>query len=890
MKVKLLPLQVGLILGTVFPVFAEELSKADEESAIETITVTATKRETSLMSTPVALTVFSAEQLEKQGLTNVKDLGGHVPNLSIGTEAAHNAPVISMRGIRSTNSTTIGDPAVGLHLDGIYQPRPQSATALMFDVERVEVLRGPQGTLFGRNSTVGTINILSKRPELDEFSGSIGVELGSWNNQQVKGVVNIPISDTFAIRGSFFNQTRDSYLDGYYDANQFDVRQLGGNDFIANATPDTGDLNGHQVPWWRQGGAANVSSEPIKADPSSFYNNKDQHAFRLSALWQPSDNFNWLVSFDQYQDQSAGNAFQLSCDDAAKRNVEAGDPGRTCEKHFGTSDKSKVYVGTPGNSDVTINSLRSNVTWDFSDNYRLVHNFGMTQLDRDSLFDFDQGTDPWDQQMAFDDLEMDSFSHELQIQSMDDSAFQWIAGLYFFEEENNGHGYWEQSLSQVEFWDIADEMSTSKAIFTQGSYEFNEKLTLTLGVRHSWDERSTGGGNYVCNRSDADGNGDACFPKRPPNSAARTELNGLSDDYFFSQFDIDQANGFTSPDGYQLLAERNNSGEWDDTTWRVGLDYAISDDTLVYGYVANGYKAGGYTSGVNDFDGNPVDTNYDPEQVITYELGMKSTMLDNSLNLSLAYFYSDYQDQQFSRPVTVDERTVDADGDGVPDIDPDTGVVIVETLTPLLTSNLDKSVIQGLEAEFDWVPWDNGRISGFATWMDSEVTSETTTKWNHLLSYTFGHLPSSERGDHTNPELQVNLEGNELPFTPTYAFTVKIEHDFAMPFGGVLTPFVSMHWEDESYLQIWNVDKHLDDMNFDPRINPLSVTDKRDAWKKIDATLRYTSDSENWFVEAFVNNATDESTIKYQKGNQSFTRGMYELPRHYGVRFNYIFD
>ncbi len=864
MKTKLLPLSIALVsLGHTFPALAQT---ATEHDVLEEITVTATKRETSLMETPIAITAFTAEDLARQGLTNVKDLGDHTPGLSIGMEAAHNAPVISMRGIRSTNSTTIGDPAVGLHLDGIYQPRPQSATALMFDVERVEVLRGPQGTLFGRNSTVGTINVISAKPDFEEFDASVDVQLGRWNNRQLRGMINIPVSDTLAIRGSFFQGKRDSYLKGYYDPNQYDVRQLGGNDFINNAPVET-DPERFQSPWW-SGGAGHTPRQVIKADEEDFYNNVDQYAFRLSALWQPTEKLSWMLSYEQFQDDGAGSVFQNSCDDAAKRSDT--DPGTTCEELFGHDDNQTVYVGTPGEQDISIQTLRSNFSWDLSDSLRLVYNAGMTQMDRDSVWDFDQGTNPWDQQMAFKGLEMDSFSHEVQLQSTDDGPLQWIAGLYYFEEESDGPGYWMQSINQVEFWDSQKQISQSQAVFAQTTFDATDKLHLTLGLRYTEDKRSTDGGNYRCNSSNG------CYPGWMQRSA----VNDRTGDYYFDLFEEFAANGYQDNGTYTELGIRNNKGEWSDTTYRVGVDYDLTDDTMIYAYVANGYKAGGFTAGVTDFDGNPVDTNYDPEQVVTYEVGVKTSLLDSTLNLSANYFFSDYKDQQISRPVTVDERVIGSD--------PITGDPITETITPLLTANAKRSEIQGVELEFDWIPWANGRFSGFATWMKSEITEDTITKWNHLPGYMFGHLPTPVRNDNLNEDLYVNLKGNELPFNPEWTLTLKYEHNFDMPFGGVLTPFVSFHWEDEAYMQIWNVDKHLD-MPFDSRINPLSVTDKRDSWYKVDASVKYTSADENWYLEAFVNNATDEETIKYQKQNSSITRGSYELPRFYGLRMGYNF-
>jgi iron complex outermembrane receptor protein len=159
-RTKLLAGATALALAsTVVPASAQE-----GNDGLEEIVVTATKFSTNLMDTPIAVSAFSEEELDRLNISNVKDLNNLVPNMSIMVDVESNAPIITLRGVRSTNTTEWGDPAVGVHYDGIYSPRPQGALALMFDIERVEVLRGPQGTLFGRNSTVGTANIISRTP------------------------------------------------------------------------------------------------------------------------------------------------------------------------------------------------------------------------------------------------------------------------------------------------------------------------------------------------------------------------------------------------------------------------------------------------------------------------------------------------------------------------------------------------------------------------------------------------------------------------------------------------------------------------------------------------------------------------------------------------------
>src|SRR5210317_2421571 len=180
----------------------ETSSSYSESQGIEDVIVTATRRETSIMETPLAISAVTQEELTRLGIANIKDLSYSLPGLAI-QNSNTNAPIITLRGIRSNNVTEVGDPAVGVHVDGLYSARPQAAQALMFDLERAELLRGPQGTLFGRNSLVGTLNIITAKPNLETQGGSVTVNAGRFSEQGVQGHFNLPVSDNFAVRFAF---------------------------------------------------------------------------------------------------------------------------------------------------------------------------------------------------------------------------------------------------------------------------------------------------------------------------------------------------------------------------------------------------------------------------------------------------------------------------------------------------------------------------------------------------------------------------------------------------------------------------------------------------------------------------------------------------------------
>ena len=183
-------------------------AQSNEPAALEEVVVTAQKRSENVQNIPVAVTAVTAESLTKQGSPNLQALQGSAPNVEINSSNA--ATGVAIRGIFSTNDGPQGDPAVAYHIDGVYLGRPQSTGGLIYDIQQVEVLRGPQGTLYGRNATAGAINVISAKPVLD-FAAAIGAEYGSYNQYGVNGMINIPFGDKIAGRVAMRTLKRDGY-------------------------------------------------------------------------------------------------------------------------------------------------------------------------------------------------------------------------------------------------------------------------------------------------------------------------------------------------------------------------------------------------------------------------------------------------------------------------------------------------------------------------------------------------------------------------------------------------------------------------------------------------------------------------------------------------------
>src|SRR3954466_7689494 len=195
------------------PAVAPDEAKNTEPKALDEIQVTATKRETPLQKTAIAITPISADMLDKERVTDVADITKLVPGFAATTQGDHDVITLTLRGIGNDSAKTeYADPEVALFVDGVYTPRAEAAAGLLLDLESVEALRGPQGTLWGRNSTVGAVNFQTAKPELGVMFGNVQGGLGSYDRVGMRGAFNVPLSDTLAMRASFVHEQHDGYV------------------------------------------------------------------------------------------------------------------------------------------------------------------------------------------------------------------------------------------------------------------------------------------------------------------------------------------------------------------------------------------------------------------------------------------------------------------------------------------------------------------------------------------------------------------------------------------------------------------------------------------------------------------------------------------------------
>ena len=569
------------------------------------IIVTATRRETSLQKTPIAVSAFSQATLDRQQVRDVTDLSRFVPSLQFNQQGDQSAITLTLRGIgNDTAFTEVADPEVAVYIDGIYSPRAQGASVLFYDVERVEVLRGPQGTLFGRNATVGALSIVSAKPTLDGFYGNVEVVAGDYDRLGVRGALNLPVSDTLAFRLAFVTERNDGYVDFQ------EPPVVPGIDRAAFVT--TGKK----------------------------YYGRDQQSVRLSARFEPSDRLRWDLSGEYFKD-TGGPIIGL---------LQTPRPGT---KRF------SVLADTAPDQDRYSAAIRSNLGFDVTGGLRLNYIAGYTRIGGSTQVDADAGALPPTGQRDADGrlLFLGGFgenrtvssrfnftSHEVQLQSTGDRDIEFILGGYYSYENNRirfdvdqRDGYrFGDTRAFVGSFIQAKRTIESKAAFGQVVWNATDALRLTGGIRYTDDTKEDEGGRNVtafgCPAVGAPSCTVNIFGAFPDATAA--ELVGL----------------LNAQGGNFSISSNDVKGSWDKVTWLARADADLAQDVLGYASVSTGFKSG------NIQDGGELT---DPETITNYEVGLKSRLFDRRLTVNLAAYYSDFKGYQVNQV----ENTRNAAGD-----------------------------------------------------------------------------------------------------------------------------------------------------------------------------------------------------------------------------------
>ncbi|WP_148661671.1 TonB-dependent receptor [Roseateles chitosanitabidus] len=838
-----------------------------DKDALPTVMINATRVSSSLLKTPVAVTAITQEALSREGIHDVRGLSGTVPNLQI-SSGADSGVQVSIRGIGSSNFTEIGDPAVGLHVGGLYSPRPQGALALMFDLEQVEVLRGPQGTLFGRNSTGGSINILPAKPEFGETYGSMEVDVGNFRKRQVNVIQNIAVNDSLALRATLTKIRRDGWIHQQQD---FTEANVPANGFVPDGVPDVDQRRNTLV------------------KGSRYYYNRDEWAARIAGRLKLGSDVEWLLAYERFQNNGAGEVAMKDCDMAAGTAFAC------------TGGKWDVKINVPGKTDMSIGTLRSNLVWNINANSSLEYGFALADQRRSQQSDDDAGYQPIPSQVtvhlpvgADGDFgtwpikdegsytlgsKYKSQVHELQYKVHTD-ALQLVTGLFWMHEKNAIDYAQEQLVTAPygfptsQYYHQPDRQIDAKALFAQADWKFAPTWTATLGGRFSRDKKADQGGQVY---GGWDGSTPAyyngLFDPGTPGTPGFRAHNGR---------DLTEQMGpFAGPGAYGLWGEpagNDHSQTWKKFTYRLGLQKQLTPLDMVYASLATGYKAGGFgdkddaCGGKECVDGPPGPHYnffpYKPETVTNLEFGYKGLLLNKRMSLSATVFFSRYKDMQ----VTGDFFAAKVKHDGpCPDDNPTCDIV-----TKWQTVNVGVVDIPGLELELDYKPWTGARLGAFFSYIDSKVKDypSYSDSWNCGVRADVGAPPCPD--PYTGPIREfagrqiLDITGHHLPLSPKYSFGVNFAQTFQLGNGWELTPWVNVKWQDKMYFSLLNLDN-------------AHVGDVQKAFAKVDASVKLAS-PKGWRAELYVLNATNKMTRNSAQDGGGFVRGYWNDPRTFGLR------
>jgi len=564
-------------------------------AGLEEVVVTAQKREESSQSTPVSLAALGSAELENKGISGLFDLRATVPNLQLTTHPNSSATTrVFLRGIGNNDDQITQDPSVAIYLDGVYMARSQGLAMDVADIERVEVLRGPQGSLYGRNATGGAINFITKSPRIGEWGFQQSFTVGNRDLLRSRTQGNMPLGDSAALQLSYLKMRKDGF-----------VRNLG-----------TG---------------------------VDRFGDQDRDAYRLAWLWEAAADVSVRYSYD-------------------RSNINDTPAFLTAVPLYPEQGR-RASHGSPLVRDLRRNDIVAKghnllVSWDINDHLSLKSITGYRQLDNETYQDYNTGVRaPVPTLQIYFDSAQKQFTQELQlIGDAFDSRLEYVAGLFYLDESADSYDYTRPAQQSPGVWLDRDITIDNKAyaLFAQGTYTpamAEDRLHITLGGRFSRDERRA----TLLNTTRLD-NG-TLLPASPGDG-----------DRAFHNF---------SP---SLI-----------------VAYDLTADVNLYGKIVQGYKTGGFNVRASTIA--RFNEGFDEENLISYELGVKSEWWQHRVRLNAAVFHADYDDIQVNVQSPTSATVTDVLNAGKASID---GFEMDLTVRPVesFTATLNYAY---LDADFDKV-------------------------------------------------------------------------------------------------------------------------------------------------------------------------------------------
>ncbi len=731
-----------------------------QELALEEVVVTARKREESLQEVPVAVTAFTAESMQSLGIRNMRDFDGLVPGLNLGgggngVKGDGNAYI---RGVGQRETRVTIDAGVGIYLDEVYIARASGALLDAVETESIQVLRGPQGTLFGKNTTGGAILYTSIKPSA-EFGGTARGIYGNLDRRDASLGIDVPlIEDTLLSRLTLATVNRDGFIENEIDGTEFSDEE---RDIIVG-----------QLRW--------LPGDTVSVDLNLNHTDIHQKPLGQKCKWLGEE----LAAAGLPNPGTLESIYDALSPVSVQEYCERSGDELPIDKFQGEQN-SRSAIFRQGVYEVDTYMAANTINWEISDDLQFKSITGYRKTEQKADEDLDGMEAVIIGRLAPEKNDTDQYSQEFQfIGEAFDNRINYTLGLYGFYEETNDDwqqdfaGYVENTtaatpstlLARSNLTERATE-NTAWASFGQLDYNLSDNLILTAGIRYTWEERKTryrearvylpsiGNGEYL-------GDLDTIYSANVLH--AFSEPGGRPASAWQYGFDPDGPGG--APFEVGAFGELEDDRDDDDWNPMASIKYIATDDVLetlrlddamTYLTYSTGFRSGGVTVGNGDFDGDGIIDleNYKPETVDMIELGFKIDAFDRRLRTNTAIFYQEYEDIQLTttRP------------------DPAFGIPL-----PAI-ENAGKAEMAGIEVEFTFLPTDNLRLMGNVAYLDAE--------YKEYLA----EVPT--------PEGQVLIDRSDEPMPRAPEWTAYLAVDYSIPTTswGTITPNFLVRYSDEIY-------------------------------------------------------------------------------------------
>jgi len=770
--------------------YAEEAADKEEKSnQIEKITVTANRHAQDIQEVSSSISVLGGDDIERAGIVDVTGLENVVPGLRVGSSGGEVRP--AMRGARTNEvgvaGTGIAEQIVGIFQDGIYVPTTTAGMGAFVDIERIEVLRGPQGTLYGRNTFAGSINVITNRPVMGVLEGSAKLLTGSYNRNSFEGVINLPVSENVASRLVVATDQHDGIIENHFiDGSSDDLREKD-QFYLRSVTRYEG-------------------SDEFNATFRLDYSKKDANS---EAIW----GYQQIAGYELNETSPGSGIFDPTATVSPGHIYQPADAERN---DLGPYD---VYRNAMSFDNQETFSVTAAFEWytDIAD-FKWTSNY--SELSGEQFYDNDYSDGGIDVVGGFgrqDDQK--TFSSELQISSNTEGPLSWIAGLYYYDQEADWEWLWREDTTgngvadsiTVPSWGNPDHdphTVESVAVFGQLRYAVSDDVRLIGGLRYNTDEKTFTGDNI--------------------------------------------------PD-------------WDDSAvlWKAAIELDQNEDLMFYASAATGYRTGGANdTRVVSRGAEPL---YDNEIVTSYEIGLKSTLLDGQMRLNISAFSNEYEDvkaQLFA--VACNDTTSGQTVLECVEAGTNTGFEYYEN-----GGNVDTI---GLEVDMKWYPTDELSIAGTISLLDSEFSDDFAVG-NSELRPLLGLANLEGRQDVNDNNSQFSFAGWSPAMSPKYTVGLSATYEYDLGGDSYLIPHISTNFVDDFYA-------------FDLNIPEVKV----DAHVMANARLTWVV-NENLQLDMFVNNITDEAVLTRAVVHSQIVDGQpansvqanWNTPRTWGASLKYTF-